>query len=63
MRVFQSVLFLVPVTLMYFFSTRILFLAEELEDRRTRISMTIVVLSVVFRWVVGTDAGKGLWVG
>lgn len=63
MRAFQSLLFLVPVTLMYFFSTRILFLAEELEDRRTRISMALAVLSIVFRWVVGADAGKESWVG
>ena len=52
-RALESVLFLVPVTLMYFFSPRILFLAEELDDPRTRISMTLAVLSIVFRWVVG----------
>ena len=63
MRALQAFLFLVPVTLMYFFSTRILFLAEELDDPRTRISITLAVLSIVFRWVAGADAGKGLWVG
>ena len=60
-RALQSFLFLVPVTLMYFFSPRILFLAEELEDPRTRLSMTLAVLSIVFRWVVGADAGSALW--
>ena len=62
-RAFQSFLFVVPVTLMYFFSTRILFLAEELEDPRTRVSMALAVLSIVFRWVVGADTGQGLWLG
>ena len=58
MRALQAFLFLVPVTLMYFFSTRILFLAEEIDDRRTRISMTLVVLSIVFRWIAGADPGR-----
>lgn len=62
-RLLESLLFLVPVTLMYFFSPRILFLAEELDDPRTRVSMTLAVLSIVFRWVVGADTGKGNWVG
>ena len=62
-RALQSVLFLVPVTLMYFFSTRILFLAEELEDPRTRISMTLAVLSVAFRWVAGAGAGEAAGAG
>ena len=61
MRVLQAFLFLIPVTMMYFFSTRILFLAEELDDPRTRLSMLLAVLSIVFRWVVGADAGKGSW--
>ena len=59
MRALQAFLFLVPVTLMYFFSTRIPFLAKELEDPRTRISITLAVLSIVFRWVVGAAPGKG----
>jgi hypothetical protein len=52
-RVLQAFLFLVPVTMMYFFSTRIPFLAEELDDPRTRLSMKLAVSSIVFRWVVG----------
>ena len=61
-RVLQALLLLAPLTAMYFFSPRILFLAEELEDPRTCLSMKLAVLSVAFRWVVGAD-GEGLWLG
>ena len=62
MRLLQALLLLAPLTMMYFFSPRILFLAEELEDPRTRLSMKLAVLSVAYRWVVGAD-GEGLWLG
>ena len=61
-RVLQAILLLFPLTVMYFFSPRILFLAEELENPRTRLSMKLAVLSVVLRWVVGADA-EGPWLG
>ena len=58
-RALQAFLFLVPVTLMYFFSTRILFLAEELDDPRTRLSMKLAVASIALRWIVGAEDGRG----
>lgn len=58
-RALQTLLFLVPVTAMYFFAPRILFLAEELDDPRTRLSMKLALASIALRWVVGADAGFG----
>ena len=58
-RVLQTLLFLIPVTAMYFFAPRILFLAEELDDPRTRLGMKLTLLSIAYRWVVGADAGPG----
>lgn len=59
-RVQQALLVLAPLTVMYSFSPRILFLAEEIEDPRTRPGMGLAVLTVAFRRVVGADAG-GWW--
>jgi hypothetical protein len=59
MRALQTLVFLVPVTAMYFFAPRILFLAEELDDPRTRLSMKLALASIAVRWVVGADAGPG----
>lgn len=59
-RALQALLFLIPVTAMFYFSPRILFLAEQLDDPRTRLSMKLALGSVAFRWVVGAGAG-GWW--
>ena len=59
MRALQTFAFLIPVTAMYFFAPRILFLAEELDDPRTRLSMKLALASVALRWIVGADAGPG----
>ena len=57
MRALQTFVFLIPVTAMYFFAPRILFLAEELDDPRTRLSMKLALASIALRWIVGADAG------
>jgi hypothetical protein len=61
-RLLASYAFIVPATLMYYFSPRILFLAEELGDRRTRLSMALAVVSIAVRWVIGSSEGRGLWI-
>lgn len=60
-RVVAAYVIIVPATLMYLFAPRVLFLAEELEDPRTRLSMKIAVASIAFRWVFGPGAWRGLW--
>ena len=60
-RAVAAYVIIVPATLMYLFAPRVLFLAEELEDPRTRLSMKIAVASVAFRWVVGPGVWRGLW--
>ncbi|MCA1621730.1 MAG: hypothetical protein LC795_21150 [Acidobacteria bacterium] len=59
MRVLQTLLFLIPVTAMYYFSPRILFLAEQIDDPRTRLSMKLALASIAFRWIVGAEAAPG----
>jgi hypothetical protein len=58
-RALQAFVFLIPVTAMYFFAPRILFLAEELDDPRTRLSMKLALASIALRWIVGGGAGGG----
>jgi hypothetical protein len=58
-RALQAFVFLIPVTAMYFFAPRILFLAEELDDPRARLGMKLALGSIALRWIVGADAGPG----
>ena len=60
-RVVAAYVIIVPATLMYLFAPRVLFLAEELDDPRTRLSMKVAVASIALRWVFGTGAWRGLW--
>jgi hypothetical protein len=59
MRALQTFAFLIPATVMYFFAPRILFLAEELDDPRTRLSMKLALASIALRWIVGADFSFG----
>lgn len=59
MRALQAFAFLIPATVMYFFAPRILFLAEGLDDPRTRLSMKLALASIALRWIVGADFSFG----